>query len=67
MRRWLTTQEERRLSSSRDRSFGCRGLIKCFPRDLMKEAVVVDDRFSEATEGMLIVRDLFGVEEVEVI
>ena len=29
----------------------------------MNDAVVVDDRFSEATEGMLIVCDLFGVED----
>lgn len=43
--------------------------MKLFPRDLMNDAAVVDDSFSEATEGKLIVCDLLsGVEdEAEVI
>jgi len=63
MRRWLAVWEERWLSSLCDGSLGRPGLIKYFPRDLMNEAAVVDDRFSEVTEGMLIVCDLFGAEE----
>lgn len=43
-------------------------MVKYFPRDLMNDAAVVDDRFSEATVGMLIVCDLLGVvDEAEVI
>ena len=36
-------------------------LVKCLPRDLINDAAAVDDRFSEAAEGMFIVWDLFGV------
>lgn len=52
-----------RWLSSYDDSFECPDLEKYFPRDLMNDATVVDDRFSEATVGMLIVCDLFGVED----
>ena len=70
IRRWLMTRGGRRLSVSSlgDGSAGCLDLVKCMPRDLTNDAAVVDDRFSEATEGMFIVWDLFGVEgEAEVI
>ena len=60
----MAGEEDRSLSSSCDSSFGRWD----FPRDLMNDAAVVDDRFSEATVGMLIVCDLFGAEgEAEVI
>lgn len=59
---------DRWLSSPCDGSFECPGLVKYIPRDLMNDATVVDDRFSEATAGMFIVCDLLGVEdEAEVI
>ena len=68
IRRCFMAWEDRWLSSSSDGSFECPSLIRFFPRDLMNDAVAVDDRFSEATEGMFIVWDLLGVEdEVEVI
>lgn len=63
MRRWLVTRWGRWLSSSCDRSFECSDLVKRLPRDLMNEAAVVDDRFSEAAEGIFIVCDLFRVED----
>jgi len=54
--------------SLRDCSPGCPGLVKRLLRDLINDAAVVDDRFSEAAEGMFIVWDLFGAEgEAEVI
>lgn len=46
---------DRWLSPSCDCFFECPGLVKYFPRDLMNDAAVVDDLFSEATVGMLIV------------
>jgi len=59
---------DRWLSSSCDGSFECPGLVKYFPRDLINDAAVVDDRFSEARAGMFIVCDLLRVEdEAEVI
>jgi len=64
----LTVTGDRWLSSSCDGFLECSDLVKYFPRDRMNDAAVVDDRFSEATVGMLIVCDLFGVEdEAEVI
>lgn len=63
----ITAEVTRRLSSY-DGFFECSGLVKRFPRDLMNDVAVVDERFNEATVGMLIVCDLFGVEdEAEVI
>ena len=70
IRRWLMTWGGRWLSVSsfRDRSPGCPDLVERLLRDLINVAAVVDDRFSEAVEGMFIVWDLFGVEgEAEVI
>lgn len=70
IRRWSRSAAggEPRLLSSRDGFFECPTLVKCFPRDLMNDAAAVDDRFNEATVGMLIVCDLFGVEdEAEII
>jgi len=64
IRRWSMTWGDRWLSASSL----CPGLVKRLPRDLINDAAVVDDRFSEAAEGMFIVWDLFGVEgEAEVI
>lgn len=62
IRRWSATGGGRRLSSSCD-GFDCPVLVKSLPRDLMNDAAAVDDRFNEATVGMLIVCDLFGVED----
>jgi len=62
IRRWSAAGGGRRLSSSCD-GFDCPTLVKSLPRDLMNDAAAVDDRFSEATVGMLIVCDLFGVED----
>lgn len=42
-------------------------MIKRLPRDLINDAAAVDDRFSEETEGMFIVCDLFKVEDEVVI
>ena len=61
------TRGGRWLSSSCDGSFECPGLIKRLPRDLINDAAAVDDRFSEETEGMFIVCDLFKVEDEVVI
>lgn len=67
-RRCLMAGEDLWLSPSCDSSSERWDLVKYFPRDLMNDAAVVDDRFSEATVGMLIVCDLFGAEgEAEVI
>lgn len=66
-RRWVAC-EDRWLSWSCDGSSECPDLPKRILRDLMNDAAVVVDRFSEAAEGMCIVCDLFGVEdEAEVI
>lgn len=68
IRRWLIAGGDRWASSSSDGSFEGPDSVKFLLRDLMNDAAVVDVRFSEATEGMLIVCDLFGVEdEAEVI
>ena len=68
IRRCLMTGEDFWFSSSCDGSFERPNLVRCFPRDLMNDVVVVVDRFSEATTGMFIVCDLLGVEdEAEVI
>ena len=66
MRRWWIAGGECSLSSSCDVSFESPDLVKYLPRDLMNDAASVDDRFNVATEGMLIVYDLFGVGEAEV-
>jgi len=63
LRRWLTTSVDRWLSSSCDGPGVCPGPVKRLPRDLINDAAVVEDRFSEVTEGMLIVCDLFGTED----
>ena len=65
IRRWSRSAigGDRRPSSSCGGFFECPILVKCFPRDLMNDAAAVDDRFNEATVGMLIVCDLFGVED----
>ena len=61
MRRWLMTWGGRWLSSHDD-SLECPDLVKRLPCDLINDAAVVDDRFSEAADGMFIVWDLFGIE-----
>lgn len=56
------------MSSSCDGSPEFPYLVKRLPCDLINDAAVVDDRFSEAADGMFIVWDLFGVgSEAEVI
>jgi len=67
IRRWFVTRGGRWLSSCDD-SPECPESVKRLPCDLMNDAAVVDDRLSEAVEGMFIVWDLFGAEgEAEVI
>jgi hypothetical protein len=62
-RRWLVFGDCW-SSSSWDGSFEHPALAKYLPLGLINDAAVVDDRFNEATEGMFIVCDLFGMAEV---
>ena len=62
IRRWLMVWGGRWLSPPCDGSSLRPDLVRCLPRDLMNDTAVVDVRFSEAVEGIFIVRDLFGVD-----
>ena len=68
MRRWLMTEGGPFPSLSCDDPSKGPDLAERLARDLINDAATVDERFSEAMDGMPIERDMFGVEdEAEVI